>query len=280
MPAPSHWVSQWLYAVVLIAIGGAVFWGIRPGKDSSQAATVQSTSESSSPPQDDTRQAVTALQETVKGASDQISDLQRQLKLLSEQIGALGARVDSLEKPGNPLDSQAWAPEVSDTTLSRFGDWTITKNDAVATLYSGTTNLAVRCSDAAMTYLVFIRISDSRSITGSPEVKPPPYFNFTAWADSNEPADFTFLVSNASDAYATGIIVLNPKFADQSTKFWAMLKSARSRFSYNTGAGTISMNAADLSAAIARFQAECFKIFKANAHHRLRQPIPLAWLRR
>ena len=40
------------------------------------------------------------------------------------------------------------------------------------------------------------------------------------------------------------------------------------------------MNAVDLSAAIARFQEECFKIFKANAHHRLCEPIPLAWLRR
>jgi hypothetical protein len=131
-----------------------------------------------------------------------------------------------------------------------------------------------------MTYLVFIRISDPRSITGRPEVKPPPYFDFTAWADSNEPAGFTFLVSNASDAYATGIVALNPNFADQNTKFWAMLKSARSRFSYNIGAETISMNAVGLSAAIARFQEECFKIFKANAHHRLREPIPLAWLRR
>jgi hypothetical protein len=39
------------------------------------------------------------------------------------------------------------------------------------------------------------------------------------------------------------------------------------------------MNAVDLSAAIARFQEECFKIFKANGHHRLREPIPLDWLR-
>ena len=74
--------------------------------------------------------------------------------------------------------------------------------------------------------------------------------------------------------------MLNPKFSDQNTKFWAMLKSARSQLSYSTSAGTISMNAVDLSAAIARFQEECFKIFKANAHHRLREPIPLAWLRR
>ena len=114
---------------------------------------------------------------------------------------------DVTEKPGNPLDySQAWAPEGSDT-LSRLGDWTITKNDAVITLHSDTGNLAVRCSDATMTYMAFIRISDPRSITGRPEVKPPPFFNFTAWADSNEPADFSFLVGYPSDAYAAGMVV-------------------------------------------------------------------------
>jgi hypothetical protein len=189
---------------------------------------------------------------------------------------------DATAKPGNPLDSQAWAPEGS-ATLGRFGDWTITKKDSVITvitLHSDTGNVAVRCSDATMTYMAFIRISDPRSTTGRPEAKPPPYFNFTAWADSSEPADFTFLVPYASDAYATGIVPLNPKFADQNTKFWAILKSARSRFSYNTSTGTISVNAVDLSPAIARFQEKCFEIFKANAHHRLDEPIPLDWLRR
>ncbi|WP_208867018.1 hypothetical protein [Bradyrhizobium sp. AS23.2] len=185
---------------------------------------------------------------------------------------------DVTVKPANPLDSQAWAPKGS-VTLGRFGDWTITKKDSVITLHSDTGNLAVRCSDATMTYMAFIRISDPRSTTGRPEAKPT-NFNFTAWADSNEPADFTFLVPYASDAYATGIVLLNPKFADQNTKFWAILKSARSRFSYNTSTGTISVNAVDLSPAIARFQEECFKIFKANAHHRLDEPIPLDWLRR
>ena len=137
MSAQSRWEPLWLCALVLIAIGGAVFWSNRPGKDSSLVATVQSKAESSSPPQDDTKQAAPAL---LKGTADQISDLQRQLKLLSEQIGALAARVDSLGKPGNPLDSEAWALEGFDT-LSRFGDWTITKNDAQITLYSGTSNL-------------------------------------------------------------------------------------------------------------------------------------------
>ena len=198
----------------------------------------------------------------------------------SEQPGS-GKEVTGAitEEPGNPLDSKT-APEGSDT-LGRFGDWTITKNDAVITLRSDTGNLALRCSDAAMTYLAFIRISGRRSIAGPAEIKPPPpYFKFTAWADPNEPADFTFLVGHASDAYATGIVVLNPEFADQNTKFWDMLKSAKSSFSYSTSAGTISMNAVDLSAAIARFQEECFKIFKANAHHRLREPISIEWLRR
>ena len=181
------------------------------------------------------------------------------------------------EQPGNPLDSQARARKRSGT-LGRFGDWTITKDHAVVKLHSNTRNLGVSCSDATMTYLTSIRISDPHSIRGRPEVKPPPYFNVTAWADSNEPADFTFLVGHASDTYATGIVVLNPEFADQNTKFWAMLKSAKSRFSYSSSEGTISMNAVDLSAAIARFQEECFKIFKANAHHHLREPIPLDWL--
>jgi len=201
-------------------------------------------------------------------------------KETSEQPGS-GKEVTGAvtEEPGNPFDSKTTA-EGSDT-LGRFGDWTITKKDAVITLRSDTKNLALGCSDAAMTYLAFIKIVGPRSIAGPAEIKPPPpYFKFTAWADSNEPADFTFLVGHASDEYATGIVLLNPEFADQNTKFWAMLKSARSRFSYNTSAGTISMNAVDLSAAMGRFQEECFKIFKANAHHRLREPIPLDWLRR
>ena len=88
----------------------------------------------------------------------------------SEQPGS-GKEVTGAitEEPGNPLDSKT-APEGSDT-LGRFGDWTITKNDAVITLRSDTGNLALRCSDAAMTYLAFIRISGRRSIAGPAEIK-------------------------------------------------------------------------------------------------------------
>ena len=77
MSAQSRWEPLWFCALVLIAITGAVFWSNRPGKDSSQVPTVQSEANSSSPPQDDTKQVVASLQETAKGAADQISDLQR-----------------------------------------------------------------------------------------------------------------------------------------------------------------------------------------------------------
>ena len=76
MSAQSRWEPLWLCALVLIAVGGAIFWSNRPGKDSYLVATVQSKAESSSPPQDDTKQAVAALQETEKGAADQIGDQQ------------------------------------------------------------------------------------------------------------------------------------------------------------------------------------------------------------
>ena len=98
MSAQSRWEPLWLCTLVLIAIVGTVYWGNSPRKDSFLAATVQPKAESSLPPQDDTKQAVAAVQQTVRDTADQVSDLQRQLKLLSEQIGALAARVDSLER--------------------------------------------------------------------------------------------------------------------------------------------------------------------------------------
>ena len=84
-PVRSRWVPLWIMAVILIAIGVAVFWGPnRPEKEPSSIATVQSKTEPSTAPQDDIKQAIAALQQTVK--------------LLSEQVGALAARVDSLER--------------------------------------------------------------------------------------------------------------------------------------------------------------------------------------
>lgn len=98
-PPRSRWVPLWVFALVLVATGGAVFLGNRREQDSPQVAAVQSKAGSLSSAQDET------LEQTVKRAADQISDLRRQLsaeqaeqKLLSERIGALAARVDSLER--------------------------------------------------------------------------------------------------------------------------------------------------------------------------------------
>jgi uncharacterized protein HemX len=110
-PSQSRPVLLWILFLVLVALAGAVFWGnSRSERDSSRITTVQS--EAAQPPQDDTKQAVTALQQAVKDlqsanqrAADQITDLQRQLsaeegdrKLLADQVGALSARINDLEK--------------------------------------------------------------------------------------------------------------------------------------------------------------------------------------
>jgi hypothetical protein len=88
------------------------------------------------------------------------------------------------------------------------------------------------------------------------------------------------LVADKADATATGIVVLNPDFDDQNNRFWAMLKTAKTKVSYSTPSGTASVSVIDLAPAIARFQEECAKIFVANAHRKLQEPIPLNWLNR
>jgi uncharacterized protein HemX len=112
-PSQSRRVVLWVLVLVLVAIGGAVFWGNRSERDSSRVTTVQSEAAQPSPtPQDDAKQAITALQQAVKDlqsanqrAVEQIADLQRQLsaeegerKLLADQVGALSARLNDLEK--------------------------------------------------------------------------------------------------------------------------------------------------------------------------------------
>jgi hypothetical protein len=113
-PSRSRRVPLGLVVLVLVAIGGAVFWGnSRLEKESSRATAVQPEAAQPSPaPQNDTKQAVTALEQAVKDlqsanqrTADQITDLQRQLsaeegdrKLLSDQVGALSARLNDLDK--------------------------------------------------------------------------------------------------------------------------------------------------------------------------------------
>lgn len=161
--------------------------------------------------------------------------------------------------------------------LNRFSTWAIVKTDQLISLSSDSGNIGVGCSDATMTYITLVKILDHSSVVWRPDLKAF-YFNFTAWADAGSPSDFSLLVADKDDAMASGIVVLNPDFNDQNTRFWAMLKAARTKFSYSTPSGTVSVSAVDLAPAIARFQEECAKIFNANAHRRLQGPAPLEWL--
>jgi hypothetical protein len=163
--------------------------------------------------------------------------------------------------------------------LTRFSSWAIVRSGELISLSSDSGNIGVGCSDNTMTYMTLVKITDHSSVVWRPDVKAF-YFNFTAWADSERPSDFSLLVADRSDAMATGIVILNPAFNDQHTQFWAMLKAARTKFSYSTPSGTFSMSAVDLAPAIARFQDECAKLFIANAHGKLREPIPTTWLNR
>jgi uncharacterized protein HemX len=90
--ARPRWVPLWLLVLIFVAIGWAVFWGNnRRDRDSPQVTADQAKAESSTSSQDDKDQALAALQQSVKSAADQISELQR-------QVGVLAARVDSLER--------------------------------------------------------------------------------------------------------------------------------------------------------------------------------------
>jgi phage I-like protein len=81
-------VPLWLFVLIFVAIGWAQFWGNnRREKNAPQVADIQAKAASSTSPQDDKGQTVGALQH-------QVSELQR-------QVGALAARVDSLER-GSP----------------------------------------------------------------------------------------------------------------------------------------------------------------------------------
>jgi hypothetical protein len=163
--------------------------------------------------------------------------------------------------------------------LSRFSSWAIVRSGDFISVSSDSGNIGVGCSDGILTYITLVKIIDHSSVVWRPDVKAY-YFHFTAWADSGPPSDFSLLVADKSDVTASGIVTLNPAFDDQHTKFWAMLKAARTKFSYSTPAGTVSVNAVDLAPAIARFQEECAKIFIANTHKKLHEPIPLHWLNR
>jgi BA14K-like protein len=86
----SRRMRSWLLVVVLAAIAGAAFFWVnnRAEKNASSVATMQSKPEPSPAPQDYRDQAMAVL----------LSSSQGERKVLTEQLGALAARVDILER--------------------------------------------------------------------------------------------------------------------------------------------------------------------------------------
>jgi hypothetical protein len=112
----SHRTLPWLLAFVFVAITGAFIWANNSAENgTSSVAAVQSMPEPSPAPPDHTKQSIAALQpspaspdetkkqsmaalqQAVKDLQQALKDLQGERKLLSEQLGTLAARVDSLE---------------------------------------------------------------------------------------------------------------------------------------------------------------------------------------
>ncbi len=121
----SRRASPWfVLAIIVLLAGGALLWADR--WHISNSAKVAAAPPAAPPPvvDDTARQAVAALQQAVKdlrtaqqSAADQLRDVQRQIaaeqgerKLLSEQLGALSARVDGLLAPNAEAPSQAPSP--------------------------------------------------------------------------------------------------------------------------------------------------------------------------
>src|SRR5258708_20902190 len=107
--------------------------------------------------------------------------------------------------------------------LNRFSSWAIVRSGGLITLSSDSGNIGVGCSDGTLTYMTLVKIIDHSSVVWRPDVRAF-YFNFTAWADDGPPSDFSLLVADKSDASATGMVVLNPEFNDQNTRFYTTLK--------------------------------------------------------
>ena len=103
-------VLPWL-VVVAVLVGGTLLWRNNQAQQASTSST-EAGLKASPAPQDQTQQAMTDLQQSVKDLQSarerdegRINDLQRQLsaeqgerKLLSDQVGGLVGRVDGLEK--------------------------------------------------------------------------------------------------------------------------------------------------------------------------------------
>jgi peptidoglycan hydrolase CwlO-like protein len=123
-------VFPWILILLLIAVGGAFLW--TNYSVSKSPVVAQPTAEPPTPREvadEPARQALAALQQTVKelqtsqqDAAETISKLQQQIsaeqgrrKLLSEQLGALSARLE------NFLETNAQAPATSPQPAKKRG---------------------------------------------------------------------------------------------------------------------------------------------------------------
>ena len=124
-------VFPWILILLLIAVGGAFLW-TNYQSVSKSPVVAQPTAEPPTPREvadEPARQALAALQQTVKDlqtsqqdAAETISKLQQQIsaeqgqrKLLSEQLGALSARLE------NFLETNAQAPATSPQPAKKRG---------------------------------------------------------------------------------------------------------------------------------------------------------------
>ena len=124
-------VFPWILILLLIAVGGAFLW-TNYQSVSKSPVVAQPTAEPPTPREvadEPARQALAALQQTVKDlqtsqqdAAEKISKLQQQIsveegqrKLLSEQLGALSARFE------NFLETNAQAPATSPQPAKKRG---------------------------------------------------------------------------------------------------------------------------------------------------------------
>jgi|KBSSwiStaDraftv2_1062776.scaffolds.fasta_scaffold576060_2 hypothetical protein len=95
LPARPWWVRPTLLAVVLVTVAGGVALAIHHAKrDSHPASSLQSNAEPSRAPQDDMKQAIEAL----------LSSSEGERKIVRDEMGALTARLASLERTLNNIE--------------------------------------------------------------------------------------------------------------------------------------------------------------------------------
>jgi hypothetical protein len=128
-------------------------------------------------------------------------------------------------------------------------------------------------------YIVYLKVIDPQSVFWD-DGRKASYFRFTAWADAGVPKDFQFLVGPEQPLMAQVLVSLNPEVTGPNQDFWQLLKSARTKFSYNTTAATFSFDTTDLQSALQRFEDRCAKIIPAPYNPSVQNPGSGFWFDR